>query len=208
MEKRLSTLLNSASVTSFFILTLVLFNDALSITLRWPLFVGAVLLGYVLADAASGFVHFLGDSFGSPSTPIVGKLFILPFRIHHTDQQDITRHSFLETNGNNCLVSLPVMLMMHFFIAPYVSQSALLSFLFIAGFSLVLSVFGTNQFHKWAHLTKPPLLIALLQKMRIILNPTHHARHHTAPFNKYFCITTGWLNGLVERLRGNKKTVR
>jgi ubiquitin-conjugating enzyme E2 variant len=24
--------------------------------------------------------------------------------------------------------------------------------------------------------------------------PSHHDRHHTAPYDTYYCITTGWLN--------------
>ncbi len=30
--------------------------------------------------------------------------------------------------------------------------------------------------------------------MHLILPPAHHRIHHTAPFNKYYCITVGWLN--------------
>ncbi|EQA44581.1 kua-ubiquitin conjugating enzyme hybrid localization domain protein [Leptospira broomii serovar Hurstbridge str. 5399] len=58
-------------------------------------------------DFISGFVHFLGDSFGNERTPYIGKVFIFPFREHHADPKGITRHDFVETNGNNCLVSLP-----------------------------------------------------------------------------------------------------
>jgi plasmanylethanolamine desaturase len=30
--------------------------------------------------------------------------------------------------------------------------------------------------------------------VHLILPPEHHRIHHTAPFNKYYCITVGWLN--------------
>jgi plasmanylethanolamine desaturase len=37
-------------------------------------------------------------------------------------------------------------------------------------------------------------VVGLLQRLHLILPPDHHRVHHTAPFNKYYCITVGWLN--------------
>ena len=52
----------------------------------------------------------------------------------------------------------------------------------------------TNQFHKWSHLEDPPAWVALLQRTRLILSPVQHEVHHTPPFDRYYCITTGWMN--------------
>ena len=161
----------------------------------------SAVLGYLLADFMSGLVHFLGDSFGTVRTPIFGPTFIFPFREHHVDPDDITRHGFIETNGHNCLVSLPVMIVMHYLLLPIAITSATASLAFATGLFLILGVFATNQFHKWAHMKRPPALIAFLQKYRLILSPTHHKVHHTSPFERYYCITTGWLNLLLEKAR-------
>ena len=64
-------------------------------------------------------------------------------------------------------------------------------YLFIIFFSLMISL--TNQIHKWAHTVHPPKLVKLLQNMHLILNPRNHVQHHIA-HDKYYCITTGWLN--------------
>ena len=116
------------------------------------LVLSTLLLGYLAADFVSGLVHWMGDTWGSTDMPVLGKAFIRPFREHHVDEKAITRHDFVETNGNNCLVSLPVavaaVLMPHTS-ATWVFLSALLG-------SMIFWVMATNQFHKWSHLDTPP----------------------------------------------------
>jgi ubiquitin-conjugating enzyme E2 variant len=43
--------------------------------------------------------------------------------------------------------------------------------------------------------------VRALQRARLILSPEHHAIHHAAPQDKYYCITVGWMNPVLERLR-------
>ena len=157
----------------------------------------AIMLGYVVADLVSGLVHWAADTWGTPDVPVVGKALIRPFREHHVDQKEITRHDFVETNGNNCFICIvPVAL---------ASLLPMRSTLGLFGAALVLSmcffVLCTNQFHKWAHLDAPPPLIDWMQRMHVILPRDHHAVHHTAPYAKYYCITVGWLNEALYRVR-------
>jgi ubiquitin-conjugating enzyme E2 variant len=161
---------------------------------------GLVLVGYFLTDFISGFVHWAGDSLGSETMPILGPGFVKPFRFHHVDQKDITRHDFIETNGNNCILS--VLLMVH--VAVLMPSTP--GFFFYYGalmFSIALFTLGTNQFHKWAHAEPETLhpLVRRLQSMGLILSPQHHVTHHTAPFETYYCITHGMLNPLLARMR-------
>ncbi|MCP3164410.1 plasmanylethanolamine desaturase [Myxococcus qinghaiensis] len=154
------------------------------------LLLSAVLLGYLAADFVSGFVHWMGDTWGSTEMPILGKALIRPFREHHVDEKAITRHDFVETNGNNCLISLPVA------VAAVSMPLTSSGWVFCASFlgAMIFWVMATNQFHKWSHMDSPPALIGFLQRVHLILPPAHHRIHHTAPFNKYYCITVGWLN--------------
>ena len=46
-----------------------------------------------------------------------------------------------------------------------------------------------------------PRWVDLLQRLNLVLPPDHHAVHHSAPFAKYYCITVGWLNEPLHRLR-------
>ena len=165
-------------------------------TYPW-LMASAFMFGFVLADFVSGIVHWAADTWGSPDMPVIGQALIRPFREHHVDQKEITRHDFIETNGNNCFIS----------IGPAVCgallplDDALNVFAATAIFSVTLWVLFTNQFHKWSHLDVRPRWVDLLQRLNLALPPDHHAVHHSAPFAKYYCITVGWLNEPLHRLR-------
>ena len=161
--------------------------------------IGACLLGYLMADFVSGLVHWACDRYGSPHTPYLGPNFIATFRDHHADPKGITRHDFIETNGANCIACLPVLLPVAIF-TPLESIGPISLFLFTALHALCLWVFATNQFHKWAHETRPHVLARTLQRLGIAIRPEHHRRHHHHPFDTHYCITSGLLNRCLEAI--------
>ncbi len=164
------------------------------------------VLAYLAADLASGFVHFLADNFGSEKTPILGPNFIEPFRDHHVDPKGITRNDFVDNNGNNCLASVPFMLLVYLFV-PVASTAW--GYLFGAFFLVVcLAVFLTNQFHKWAHMDAPPGWVVRLQRWGLVLSKEHHDVHHESPYDTYYCITVGIWNPLLDRLRFFERSER
>lgn len=157
----------------------------------WVLAVSGVL-GFVTSDLVSGLVHWLFDTWFSRTTPVLGKTFVTPFRVHHEDPLDITRHGFIATNGHNCLVSVPVLALA--LLLPSGPEAPLASAALIFVLTLCLGVFGTNQFHKWSHTEQVPAAVAWLQARGLILGREHHDVHHTEPYTRHYCITTGWLN--------------
>ena len=192
---RIPVLTEYLGVLAFFALVAaLLFKEGQAIAAGYALLVaGTAMAGFVFADFTSGFVHWLFDTWGSAETPLIGKAFILPFRIHHSDPLDITRHGFIATNGHNCLVTVPVLFACLFLSVHSAWGVTTISFFLAAA----LGTFGTNQFHKWAHEGRAGAVVAFLQKHSLILNPRHHQVHHAWPFDRHYCITTGWMNSLL-----------
>lgn len=166
--------------------------------LRWTLPILA-FLGYLIADLVSGLVHFLADNFAEADTPVIGPAFVRPFREHHSDPLLITKHGFVEANGNNVLVSLPVVAAVLWWLPIGASRWTTLAGGFV--FFFIFAIFLTNQFHKWAHMPAAPRWVERLQAAGIILSKRHHDVHHTSPFNTYYCITVGLWNPLFHRTR-------
>jgi ubiquitin-conjugating enzyme E2 variant len=156
--------------------------------------------GYLLADLLSGSVHWLADRYFAPETPWIGSLLIAPFRDHHADEEQITRHDFFEVSGNNALVTLPVVLLLVVVPRPD-ARAAIDAALIGLGLGLSAAVFLTNQFHCWAHTTSPPALARRLQRWGWILTSERHALHHSGDHDRAYCVTSGWLNPLLDRVR-------
>jgi ubiquitin-conjugating enzyme E2 variant len=165
--------------------------------LGWVGLAITLLVAYIASDVISGLVHWAGDTIGDERVPFLGPNFIRPFREHHHDQKDITRHDFIETNGNNCIVVV-VPLAAAYVLSPP-SGFGFLAATFVA--FLALFVVATNQFHKWAHHDAPPRIARPLQRWGLILSPRHHDIHHAAPHDKHYCITVGWMNPILNGLR-------
>ena len=145
--------------------------------------------GLCLADFMSGIVHWSADTYGSPTMPIFGG-FVRTFREHHADQIDITRHDFIETNGDVCIFSSPVHLTLLLWLEDPFALSCV--------FGVFVGSYMNSQIHKWAHSSERPWHVRALQRVRFFLSPGHHSNHHSGPHLSHYCITTGWMNGLLD----------
>jgi ubiquitin-conjugating enzyme E2 variant len=162
------------------------------------LFAGAA--GYLFADLATGTVHWFCDTFFEETTPLIGPLVIVPFREHHRDPLAMTGHGFLELAGNSCLALAPV-LGLTLWLGPADPPSPLGAALYPFVFVLAISAAATNVFHRWAHDPSPPRIAQALQRAGLILRPERHAAHHAPPHDAAYCVTSGWMNALLDRVR-------
>lgn len=159
--------------------------------------VGLAMLtaGYLVADALAGGVHWFCDTFFEETTPVLGAGLIQPFREHHRDPLLMTRHGFLELTGSSFRALAPVLVVyLWFFDALSIGWDA---FAFAVGAGTV----ATNLLHRWAHDPNPPAIAKMLQRTGLVLTPERHKYHHTAPYLSAYCVTSGWLNPLFERLK-------
>jgi plasmanylethanolamine desaturase len=161
--------------------------------LRWhaPLVVAAA---WLVADLASGLVHWAADTWGRESLPVLGPRFLAPFRVHHTNPDDILRRRFVDLNGDVALLTLPLLAGALFVsVEAEPARSLALFAVGVATFAL-----PTNQVHQWAHMARPPAAVRWLQRRGLILRHDEHARHHGAPYASTYCITNGWCNRALD----------
>lgn len=185
------------SIISFWSLSIAIAVKASAFSHQYPwVLVAGAVSGFLMADFVGGFVHWLGDTWGSTEMPILGKALIRPFREHHVDEKAMTRHDYIETNGANCMVAVPVAAGALFIPLTIEGWVAPALFALVSIGSMIFWVMMTNQIHKWCHLDEAdaPAILKVLQRLHLVLPPGHHKIHHTAPFDTYYCITTGWLN--------------
>ena len=158
-----------------------------------------LLLGILLSDFTSGLFHWFFDNYGSPQTPVFGPTIEL-FRVHHDLPEDICHSNLVFTVGHVCIWILPMGLGMGglWAVLPK-SLFTDLGLIFAATAALFLVL--TNLFHQWAHRPQKPIWMLFLQQKRLILETQHHQVHHTPPFAKYYCITTGWMNPFLHKIQ-------
>lgn len=159
----------------------------------------AIPLCLALSDFVTGMLHWIADTYGSEETPILGPTVVKPFRLHHTYPRDMCTHNLVTTLGNSCIIAVPA-LSFCIYLMWKPPTPGWLAFFVVCVAWLAGATVATNQFHKWAHQENPSGFARWLQRTRLILEPSHHELHHTAPFQMHYCITNGWLNPLLNRL--------
>ena len=65
---------------------------------------------------------------------------------------------------------------------------------------LVIGAVLTMAFIDQVWFGELPCPLCILQRAGLILTPARHERHHTAPFDGWFCISSGLLDGLLMRI--------
>jgi len=158
--------------------------------------------GLLLADFMSGLVHWTADTWGNLEWPIIGKTLLRSFREHHVAPSAMCNHDIVETNSDNLMmILLPLFLLCRSQVSPVWFEV----FFYCFWLSACVGIALTNQIHKWTHTYRPPAMVVWLQSTGLILTKENHLIHHRPNFDGYYCITTGWLNPILEKTKFWKK---
>jgi ubiquitin-conjugating enzyme E2 variant len=164
----------------------------------WWLLAPAAILGVLAADFGTGAIHWLCDRFFREDTPVIGPVLIRPFREHHVHPEAMTHNGLLELHGNSCIPVIAVLALALLGAGERTGRLELALDLWLVVF--LGASLATNQFHMWAHARQAPAFVRWLQRKGVILSPERHARHHRAGFDRSYCMTSGLLNPLLDRI--------
>jgi len=150
-----------------------------------------VFLAYILSDLLIGIYHWIKDSYFSPYTPIIGKIFIWNSRLHHIKPKYITEFSNQKIFFGSAKWTLT-------WILPLVYLFGINVFLLV-----LFTIISLNDIiHKYAHVDedKRPRIITFLQKIYILQSHDEHHWHHISPHEVNYCPITPHMNKILEYL--------
>jgi hypothetical protein len=165
-------------------------------TIAGPHLLAAVLLGYFVADLASGAVHWGIDTWFDET--MLGRAVAIT-REHHTHPQHVFGYGFLE---HASLGSGPsaVFLGLAALVTALCPVSATTYGLMVILLETSLCLFFGMTFHNLAHERALSPLLRLAQRMHLICPPEHHLVHHRNQLVHY-CVVNGWANYVCDTFR-------
>ena len=145
----------------------------------------------LVADLATGTLHWAEDAYGHPDTPLFGKLFIRPNIVHHHFPRYFLKKSWWQSSADLLLVN-----------AAIIGVAASLGWLTWHVWLFCFLAANSNHIHKCAHRTRKENgpIISALQRWGILQNPAHHAIHHTDPKASRYCVITNLVNPVLDGL--------
>lgn len=149
----------------------------------------AMFAGLLLADFASGFIHWVIDRYCDPRLPIAGPCFVGLIHEHHRRPHAMFGLSFTVNNAG--FASLVGSIFLLFWLFGWLNPVTISAFVF--------GVFA-NQIHMWAH-KRPKLggtIVAALQRAGVLQSPRHHGRHHGPDPTAHYCLMTNFVNPIVD----------
>lgn len=150
-----------------------------------------VVICFLIADFITGLVHWLEDTYGLPTWPLIGKTTIEANIEHHRKPNVIgSMGTFIYRNYEG--IALAAVATVIAWACGWLTCSLLL----VAGFAAM-----GNEVHAWNHRPRGSGLIGLLQDMAIVQTHWQHARHHKPPYDRNFCTLGNWVNPVLEAVR-------
>ena len=146
---------------------------------------------WLLLDFVSGVVHWAEDSYGRETTPVLGRWVVGPNLLHHRNCSAFVRKSWIASSWELAAVGAIIL-----------AAAGLAGVLTWHIGLFVLLGANANQIHKWNHMRNScvPLAVRVMQRLYLLQSPRHHAQHHRGAKDTHYCMITGVLNPLLDRI--------
>ena len=147
-----------------------------------------VILCFIIADFATGFFHWLEDTYALPSWPFnIGRDNIE----HHRSPNIIgTMGNFVNRNLISFCIAMVICGILVFFGFP----------VWICVLTALVGSMG-NEVHAWNHRKKNNYLIEFIQDTAIVQTTKQHMRHHKAPYIESYCTILNINNAILDRIK-------
>lgn len=150
-----------------------------------------ILAGLWLADFATGFVHWLVDTYGDPSWPVLGAHHIVYSHDHHDRPMELFTISPIARHGG-------------IFVFVSLTGAGLALIGWLNALTISALIFGalTNTIHGWSHKSAKANgpVIRGLHILGLLQSPGHHVHHHSGQNSTHYCLLTDHVNGVLEAL--------
>lgn len=152
---------------------------------------GQVFAGLLLADFATGVIHWFQDRYGDPSWPVIGHAIYMN-QEHHKRPRFFLTGTLWKRNREVWMVCAATALLLPF----------LDSFTTLSGSFTFFGLFA-NEVHGAAHRSarENGAFVRRLQRLGLIQSPYHHAAHHRRAKNTHYCTLTNWVNPVLDTIR-------
>lgn len=149
-----------------------------------------ILASILVADLLTGFIHWVEDTYGDPSYPVLGPHVFKHNIDHHKHPTLMTKMAgLIKTNWQSMSIAGFVCLSLFFF--GLFHWTVLLT--------LILAGLG-NQVHLWNHQAKSHPFVEFLKDSGLIQSQKQHNRHHIPPYDKYYCVLINFNNAWLDRI--------
>lgn len=143
----------------------------------------------IAADFITGAFHFIEQTYGLPTWPLLGQSVIVPNIDHHKHPARICEGNLWTRNWQMWALALGA--------CSLARVTGCLSWTFCM--TALLASCG-NETHSWAH-GNAPRLGRLLQEAGILLTPANHRKHHKPPYDRNFCTITNLTNAVLDSVQ-------
>ena len=148
------------------------------------------VVALLAVDFISGLVHWAEDTFGTETTPVLGRWVIAPNVLHHRDASAFVTKGWFASSWDLALISL------------LVAAVAFATGHFGPGVVLfAIAGANANEIHKWNHApSRAPLIARCLWAVGLLQRPNQHAWHHAHDKNTGYCVVTPFVNPVLDRV--------